>query len=61
VAVRALRRRAGFSIAVVLTMAVAIGANTAIFSVYDRLVLNPVTLRVRHLHAHRRGRPGAAH
>ena len=25
-------------------MAVAIGANTAIFSVYDRLVLNPVTI-----------------
>ena len=44
VAVRALRTRAGFSAAVVLTMAVAIGANTAIFSVYDRLVLNPVTI-----------------
>ena len=44
VAVRALRTRAGFSAAVILTMAVAIGANTAIFSVYDRLVLNPVTI-----------------
>ena len=44
VAARALRRHAGFSTAVVLTMAVAIGANTAIFSVYDRLVLNPVTI-----------------
>ena len=44
VAVRALRTRAGFSTAVVLTMAVAIGANTAIFSVYDRLVLNPVRI-----------------
>jgi predicted permease len=44
VAVRALRTRAGFATGVVLTMAVAIGANTAIFSVYDRLVLNPVRI-----------------
>src|SRR4029079_3634614 len=37
VAARALRRNAGFSIGVTLIMAVAIGANTAMFSVYDRL------------------------
>src|SRR4029078_12132954 len=44
VAARALRRNAGFSIGVALIMAVAIGANTAMFSVYDRLVLHPVSI-----------------
>jgi len=44
VAARALRRNAGFSIGVTLIMAVAIGANTAMFSVYDRLVLHPVSI-----------------
>jgi predicted permease len=43
-ALRALRKTPGFSIVAVLTIAVAIGANTALFSVYDRLVLNPVTI-----------------
>ena len=43
-AIRALRGSPGFSALVVLTMAVAIAANTAIFSVYDRLVLHPVTI-----------------
>jgi predicted permease len=43
-AVRALRGNKSFSIVVVLTMAVAIAANTAIFSVYDQLVLRPVTM-----------------
>jgi predicted permease len=43
-AVRALRKTPGFSLVAVLTMAVGIGANTALFSVYDRLVLNPVTI-----------------
>jgi predicted permease len=43
-AVRALRKTPGFSLVAILTMAVGIGANTALFSVYDRLVLNPVTI-----------------
>ena len=43
-AVRALRKTPGFSLVAILTMAVGIGANTALFSIYDRLVLNPVTL-----------------
>ena len=43
-AVRALRKAPGFSLVAVLTIAVGIGANTTLFSVYDRLVLNPVTI-----------------
>ena len=43
-AIRALRGSPAFSLVVVLTMAVAIAANTAIFSVYDRLVLHPVNI-----------------
>ena len=43
-AVRALWKSPAFSIVAVLTIAVGIGANTALFSVYDRLVLNPVTI-----------------
>jgi predicted permease len=43
-AIRALWKNPGFSIVAVLTIAVGIGANTALFSVYDRLILNPVTI-----------------
>jgi len=43
-AVRALRKSPRFSLVAVLTIAVGIAANTALFSVYDRLVLNPVTI-----------------
>src|SRR5215204_5193618 len=43
-AFRALLAHRGFSAIVILTMAVGIGANTAIFSVYDQLVLHPVTI-----------------
>jgi len=43
-AVRALWKNPAFSIVAVLTIAVGIGANTALFSVYDRLILNPVTI-----------------
>jgi predicted permease len=43
-AVRSLRGSPAFSAVVILTMAVAIAANAAIFSVHDRLVLHPVSI-----------------
>ena len=43
-AVRALLKTPGFTAVAVLTIAVGIAANTALFSVFDRLILNPVTL-----------------
>lgn len=43
-ALRALLKTPGFTAIAVLTIAVGIAANTALFSVYDRLVLNPVTI-----------------
>src|SRR5260221_603144 len=43
-AVRSLRKTPGFTLGAMLTMAVGIGANTALFSVFDRLVLRPVAL-----------------
>jgi putative ABC transport system permease protein len=43
-AARGLARRPGFALAAILTLAVAIGANTAVFSVVDAVVLRPLPL-----------------
>ncbi len=41
-AVRSLRRAPGFAAVIVLTLAVAIGMNTAVFSVFNAVVLRPL-------------------
>src|SRR6476646_6002740 len=43
-AVRALLKTPGFTVVAVTTIAVGIAANTALFSVFDRLMLNPVSI-----------------
>src|SRR5690349_2895711 len=42
VGVRSLRRAPGFAATAILTLAVAIGANVAIFAIVERVVLNPL-------------------
>src|SRR5690349_10273874 len=41
-ALRQMRKNTGFSIVAILTLALAIGANTAIFSAIDALILHPL-------------------
>lgn len=47
-AIRSLRSRPGFCALGVLSLAIGIGANTALFSVVDAVVLHPVPLRDAH-------------
>ena len=59
-AVRAMRRNVAFTVVVVLTLALGIGANTAVFSVLDSVLLKPLSYpRAGELVALRQIAPGA--
>src|SRR4029453_10597945 len=58
---RAMRRNPTFTVVVVLTLAVGIGANTAVFSVLDSVLLKPLSYpRAEELVALRQIAPGVA-
>src|SRR5262245_33906249 len=47
-AIRTLSKKPAFTLVAVLTLALAIGANTAIFQMLDRIVLKPLPVREPH-------------
>ena len=57
-AFRQLRNSPGFTLVVVLTLALGIGANTAIFGFLDRLLLRPLPVKKPHELVVLKGRSG---